>query len=100
MNFCQKLYFIIILVIFSTGTHASCVILLHGLARTSSSMDKLEKRLIEESYHVVNLGYLSREATIEVLARRAINPALMQCKSEQEINFVTHSMGGILVRHY
>ena len=66
MNFSKKLIFIIVLVIFSTSTHASCVILLHGLARTSSSMEKLEKSLSEEKYHVVNLGYPSREDTIEV----------------------------------
>ena len=44
----------IVLVAFSVSAHASCVILLHGLARTSGSMNKLEKALLAENYHVVN----------------------------------------------
>ena len=100
MNFSKKLVFIIVLEMLSASTHASCVILLHGLARTSSSMEKLEKSLSEEKYHVVNLGYPSREDTIEVLAERAISSALAECSFEHEVNFVTHSLGGILVRQY
>jgi hypothetical protein len=100
MNFIQKVAFIIVLVLLTANAHASCVILLHGLARTSDSMGKLEKYLTEEKFHVVNLGYPSRKDTIEVLANEAIIPALAQCNSEQEVNFVTHSLGGILVRQY
>ena len=100
MNLSRQFIFIVALVIFSASTHASCVILLHGLARTSGSMEKLEKRLIEEKFHVINLGYPSRDDSIEVLAKRAISPALAQCNPEQQINFVTHSLGGILVRQY
>jgi hypothetical protein len=100
MHFCKKLILIVVLVPMSASSHDSCVILLHGLARTSSSMEKLEERLIEEKFQVVNLGYPSRDDTIEVLARSAINSALEQCSAEQEVNFVTHSLGGILVRQY
>ena len=96
----KKLIFITSLLLVSTSSYASCVILLHGLARTSDSMAKLEKRLNEEEFHVVNLGYPSREGTIEVLAKRAIDPALRQCAEEKEVSFVTHSLGGILVRQY
>ncbi|MFK8028121.1 MAG: esterase/lipase family protein [Gammaproteobacteria bacterium] len=82
------------------STRAACVILLHGLARTNSSMGKIQQHLTEENFHVVNLGYPSRENTIEVLAKRAIDPAISQCDSKDQINFVTHSLGGILVRQY
>ena len=100
MNISKQLIFIVALMIFSISAHASCVILLHGLARTNTSMEKLEKHLTEEGFHVVNLGYPSRDDIIQKLAKRAINPALEKCHTEQPVNFVTHSLGGILVRQY
>ncbi len=87
-------------ILLSSTANASCVILLHGLARTESSMEKLEGKLSEKGYQVVNLGYPSREYNIETLADMAIEPALETCNEKSEINFVTHSLGGILVRQY
>ncbi|MBV1928518.1 MAG: alpha/beta hydrolase [Gammaproteobacteria bacterium] len=84
----------------SAAAHSSCVILLHGLARSESSMEKLEHRLFSEGYNTVNLGYPSRDHSIEVLAQKAITPALKECQGSKEVNFVTHSLGGILVRQY
>jgi len=79
------------------------VILLHGLARSSSSMKKLERRLLKEGYAVVNYDYPSRTATVEKLAEWAITEALDLCEQQarvSRIHFITHSMGGILVRCY
>ena len=77
-----------------------CVILLHGLARTEQSMTTLEKRLKQTGYFVVNNGYDSRAGTIEALATPTIENALHACQHHRPIHFVTHSMGGILVRQY
>ncbi len=79
-----------------------CVILLHGLARTSASMDDMEQALEEKGYKVVNVDYPSTEYPIEELASRALPAALDRCSSDihPKINFVTHSMGGILLRYY
>ena len=79
-----------------------CVVLLHGLARTEKSMDNLADRLKEEGFCVVNTDYPSREKTIQDLAIEAIPDALTQCRTLEAdvIHFVTHSMGGILVRYY
>lgn len=80
-----------------------CVILLHGLARTSTSMNKLGKRLIRAGYAVVNYDYPSRHATVEELAESAISSALDLSEQQDRVNsihFITHSMGGILVRYY
>ena len=80
-----------------------CVILLHGLARTSSSMDDMEEALSEDGYLVVNDSYPSREHPIEELAPLAIEAGLKECgelRARQEVHFVTHSLGGILVRYY
>jgi len=79
-----------------------CVVLLHGLARTASSMQDLADALSVADYHVVNVDYKSRSETIEVLAELAVGRGLTQCafNTSGEVNFVTHSLGGILVRQY
>jgi len=60
-------------------TSIECVILLHGLARTSSSMNDLQGELIE-----------------------AIEKGLKLCQEQgaQKNHLVSHSMGGILFRQY
>ncbi len=79
-----------------------CVVLLHGLARTSGAMEALESSLIAENYRVINVDYPSREKTIEELAPEAISEGLNHCAAAKAdvVHFVTHSMGGILVRYY
>jgi pimeloyl-ACP methyl ester carboxylesterase len=87
----------------ATLSGKDCVILLHGLARTAASMDKMEAALTEEGYQVVNDTYPSREYTIEVLASLAIDAGLEKCgelSEPRKVHFVTHSLGGILVRYY
>jgi len=78
------------------------IILLHGLARTSHSMDKAGKLLAAYGYKIINVGYPSRKYNIETLAINTIAPTLKQCASKDilKIHFLTHSMGGILVRYY
>lgn len=82
-----------------SGKH-ECVILLHGLGRTSSSMDDIEERLQKAGYSTINLDYPSRKKSIETLAVQIIPIGLKRCRSASEIHFVTHSMGGILLRYY
>tara|TARA_B110000211_G_C14093395_1_gene560990 strand:+ start:9154 stop:9807 length:654 start_codon:yes stop_codon:yes gene_type:complete len=76
-----------------------CVILLHGLARSAHSMDKMAQRLTEHGYKVLNIDYPSRALPIEQLAEQTISDALKQCH-DMPVSFVTHSMGGILVRQF
>lgn len=76
------------------------VILLHGLARTDRSMHKLERALQREGYSVHNVGYASTHGNIETLAEESIGPSLAACSAAGRIHFVTHSLGGILVRQY
>jgi len=78
------------------------VILLHGLARTSASMEKMEAALIEDGYLVANINYPSRTAEISRLAEDTISAALQNetLRDCPRIHFVTHSLGGILVRSY
>ncbi|MFK8077225.1 MAG: esterase/lipase family protein [Granulosicoccus sp.] len=81
---------------------AKCVILLHGLARTASSMSLMGEGLNRAGFTVVAVDYPSRKHRIEVLSEQVVRAGVDACrelKSEQ-LYMVTHSMGGILVRDY
>ena len=77
-----------------------CVVLLHGLGRTERSMRALEETLGDAGYAVVNDGYPSRKLPIAELAPLAVGNGIERCQQHkaERIHFVTHSMGGILVR--
>jgi triacylglycerol lipase len=79
-----------------------CVVLLHGLGRTRLSLRRIERRLRQSGYRVINQGYPSRRHPVEWLAGHAIGRALAACATPgaRRIHFVTHSLGGILVRQY
>ena len=80
-----------------------CVLLLHGLGRTSWSMKKMGRALEKEGFLVVNIGYPSRDKPIETLAMEAVTEGLDKCRKTgavRSLDVVTHSMGGILLRYY
>lgn len=76
-----------------------CVVLLHGLARTETSFLPLQELLELEGYFVVNESYPSTSADIRTLVDENVPQAVAAC-GNRRVNFVTHSMGGILVRVY
>ncbi|MDZ4134312.1 MAG: alpha/beta hydrolase [Paracoccaceae bacterium] len=76
---------------------ADCVVLLHGLARSEASLLAMQAALSGQRYLVINQGYPSTTAPIADLARIHVGPAVAQCGTAR-VNFVTHSMGGILLR--
>lgn len=80
---------------------AETVVLVHGLGRTPASMALLAARVEDAGFRVVNFGYPSRTEPIEELAAR-LGDELRRCCAghEAEVHFVTHSMGGVLVRSY
>lgn len=80
---------------------ADCVVLLHGLGRSEYSMAKLEYALRAEGYLTWNEGYPSTKKPIEELAP-VIGVAVDYCRGQdaRRVHFVTHSLGGILVRAY
>ncbi len=79
-----------------------CVILLHGLGRTRFSMMKMALQLKAAGYRVLNLGYPSRKKSISTLAEEVISKGVEECRQHPlgKIHFVTHSLGGILLRHF
>ena len=78
-----------------------CVILLHGLARTGSSMSRMERALNRAGFLTVNLDYPSRNKSIERIAAEEFRSGIELCQQTgaEQIHFVTHSLGGIIVRH-
>lgn len=76
------------------------VVLLHGLARSASSMKTLAAGLKRVGYDTLNYNYPSTKNSVEILTENVIADVLAQCSKYTKIHFVTHSMGGILVRQY
>lgn len=86
----------------ASGSGKDCVVLLHGLARTAASMNRMAAALQGQGYHVINIDYPSREKPIKELADNAVQEGVARCLETRpvRIHFVTHSLGGILVRVY
>ncbi len=77
------------------------VVVLHGLGRSSTSMWLLANRLQQAGFEVHNLDYRSTVATINQLVEMLDNYVEACCLSGgKPLHFVTHSLGGILVRAY
>ena len=99
----SRIAVLIVLLLGAGSAAADCVILLHGLARTSASMRVMAEALEASGYRVANVDYPSRGHKIQKLAPMAIAKGLHLCGDVDEgdrIHFVTHSLGGILVRYY
>lgn len=76
------------------------VVLLHGLARSSRAMNKIEKELTRQGYHVINHDYPSRTDTIDHLTENIFSQLAPQLADADVVHFVTHSMGGIILRYH
>ena len=74
-----------------------CAVLLHGLARGAGSMALMGEGLRAAGFRTVLVDYPSTEARIGALAEAALPRAVAACGADR-VHFVTHSMGGILLR--
>lgn len=85
----------------SPNPSRGCVVLIHGLGRSSMSMKRLEWTLVRSGYQVVNVSYPSRKFGIEHLAENYLHKTVTAIPGNpHKIHFITHSMGGIILRQY
>ena len=76
------------------------VLLLHGLGRTRSSMEHLQKYLDKQAgFTALTLSYASTRASIEQHAG-ALASVIRNIPQATEINLVGHSLGNLVVRQY
>lgn len=97
-----SLTILMLLGMLTTSIAQEGVVLLHGLCRTSACMRTMEETLRAEGFVVENVDYPSRTAEVERLSEEVVSRALNSPKLSgcAKIHFVTHSLGGILVRSY
>ena len=76
------------------------VLLLHGLGRTSTSMSLMARRLEKENYRVINWHYNSTGSYIDSITGELHELIQPFQSAHTQISFVTHSLGGIIVRYY
>lgn len=76
------------------------MVLLHGLGRSYQSMITMQEALSEQGYHTVNIDYPSTDKSIETIAKNYVPKGINECSrlESTSTHFVTHSLGGILLR--
>ncbi len=75
------------------------IVLLHGIQRSSKSMEKMAARFTQAGYHVINIDYQSQQYTIDRLADNIYAQIKPFTKTaDYKIHFVGHSMGGLVTR--
>jgi pimeloyl-ACP methyl ester carboxylesterase len=78
-----------------------CVILLHGLGRTAGSMWRMDRALARAEYRTLRLNYPARRQSLAQIVD-TIQPAVDQVARAHvgPVHFMTHSLGGLVVRAY
>ncbi|NQV22938.1 MAG: hypothetical protein HQ518_01110 [Rhodopirellula sp.] len=75
------------------------VILLHGIFRSSKAMKRVQERLEKDGYLVVPFDYPSTRVDISASAKM-LGDVVKSLEGVEKISFVTHSMGGLVVRSW
>lgn len=75
------------------------VVLLHGLMRTSGSMRRMATALRNDGSDVLNLSYPSMTTSLTHLGEW-LERALEKNAAQAPLSFVTHSLGGLVMRAY
>ncbi|MCC6807148.1 MAG: alpha/beta fold hydrolase [Deltaproteobacteria bacterium] len=77
----------------------AAVVLLHGILRSGLSMRPLESALKDAGYRVLNVSYPSRALAVPALAEW-LTERIDRAALQEPLGFVTHSMGGVVMRAY
>jgi len=74
------------------------VILLHGIARSTGTFSEMKLALTANGYDAAVISYPSTRRTIEDHAGALAN-VLNRLEGTETVSFVSHSMGGLVLRH-
>ncbi len=80
------------------GKSQATVVLIHGWAVRASSLEPFARFLQRENFNVLNYDYPTSEKNIREHAEIFMHK-LRQEKISAPVYFLTHSMGGIILRH-
>lgn len=93
----MRYLFALVLALLPCILRAECVLLVHGLARTETSLYVMDEALEAAGYETVRITYPSTQFEIPTLAERVMSEGFDAC-GKGPAHVVTHSMGGILLR--
>lgn len=74
------------------------ILLLHGIARRSSSLRPMERAFRVAGFATLNLDYPARRAALAELVETIATPVAHFAVCVNRLHIVTHSMGGLLAR--
>ena len=74
------------------------VVILHGIGRSNTHMEKMSTYLENNGFDVINLNYPSTDYKIEDLTKIINTEISKRAIKDKPINFVGYSMGGLMVR--
>jgi pimeloyl-ACP methyl ester carboxylesterase len=81
------------------GMNGKAVILIHGIGRSSKSFYRMAAVLRDAGYQVFGFEYPSTRIEIPASAEY-LHQVIDSLEGIHEVNFVVHSMGGLVVRAY
>lgn len=86
----------------SLGNKGDYVILIHGIYNLGFCMKKIARTLEEAGYIVIHFKYKARRQSIDAIAESLLPKFITRhcTDAKKKINFVTHSVGGLILRRY
>lgn len=76
------------------------VILLHGLWRSYRAMDPIVQAVTQAGYSALNIPYPSFKDSLDEMVVRLHKTIEAEREHYSKIHFVTHSLGGVIVKNY
>lgn len=74
------------------------VVLLHGIARRTASLGRMERAFREQGFRTLNLDYPGRKATLDAIVEGVAPKVAAFAGGVGRLHVVTHSMGGLVAR--
>ena len=82
------------------ASRSTPVLLFHGLGRSARSMRPMARALARAGFPPTNVDYASRCHSVADLVERVVAPQIEALPRGEPVHFVTHSLGGVIVRAY